>query len=133
MSPTVTENLLDGLLEDRNGWKRMPTRDAQELGFYPNFFYQSSERSLMAVVVRQAQKGDWAVSKNALDYIILNLKKGACSEGWVVLADRDMDTIIAYELAKALNQRLWKPRFGQYGPHWWVNNVFSNHNVHNAE
>jgi hypothetical protein len=125
------------MLTEQNGWRRMAEPSRRQLGFFPNLPFLNDERCLAAVVVRQSDRGDWAISKKAIDYYLsINDNESRrhpwVADCWVVLVDPDWERVIASARCRDVEQKLLgvRPLYGRHGAHWWVDADFKNHDIH---
>jgi hypothetical protein len=128
---------LEGLLKEQNGWRRMADSAVRSLGFFPNRPFLHDELCMAAIVVRQADRGDWAISKKVLEYY------ASCTDNeprrhpwfaksWVVLTDPNWEQILVAAPCRETEEvlRNQKPIYGRYGLHWWVGADLKVHDIH---
>lgn len=117
---------LAGMFTDPN-WKALNQAQNEARGFSPNRgFYNATERKA-AIVIQRAARGDFALSKAALDGLIAaETKADKVGQSFVILKERGDRGVVAFLAAREVRSNLGavQPFEGDFGPFWWIDATF---------
>ena len=112
---------ITNMLGDPN-WKAFSKALNEAKGFHPNkAFYNVATREA-AILIDQSSRGDFALSKNALDYVIAaELQGDKVSRAFIVLRERG-NALLRRLPARDVQNNLSgvDPIDGQFGLYWWI-------------